>query len=186
MDDTVAGHASNFGAFSGDFAVVWAGYEQRVDPVHAAVAGEDGAVEIDWPELCDKTVGCGAELLASGSVQPFKDGGPCEFIDDFTALVGGRKHDDPADIWERVGFLDLSHENASHRVSHEVNGLCGVGLLNQGGAHAFSELFDWIFTGRVFDIKHSRPIDCECTFQFIHGSGGAAEPVQQGDLFRRS
>jgi len=62
MYDFVGIHAFDLSAFRRDLTVVRTGDYGGIDPVDAAVAGQDSAFKGDWTKGGDKAVRPGAEL----------------------------------------------------------------------------------------------------------------------------
>ena len=121
MDDFVGGHTRHSGAGDGDLAVVGAGDHERVDPVDAAVAGQDAAYKINRRELVDKAAGGGAELLPGRTVDLAEDPPVADAVHQLAALIGRAEHDHPAQLGNRVAGLDLAHEDAAHGVGDAVD-----------------------------------------------------------------
>lgn len=168
-------------ALDRDLAIIFTGDHTGVDPVDAAVAGNDAAFEIDGWQLIDEAVLSRAELLAGGPVDLLEEPPVTDLVDHFAALIGRAQHNDPAKVWQGLGGPDLPDNDAAERVGDEMDRSRDFRPGLNATAEIFGEGWDVVVSRIVAQVEGAVAGGLKGLVHPVHRFGGTGQSMKQDD-----
>ena len=160
-----------------DLTIIRAFDHRRGDRIDGLVPGNHPKVKGDFRQLCRNVLGRGPKSHTRWTVEPLE---PCllaENIDDLRAAIGrGQHHHAPHAF--RMGQRPKLHENAAHRMCHEINAV-NLAAARDGRVDIAHKRAEPRLGGGIARVDHG-PAPClQRGFHQQEGIRRAGKPVQQ-------